>query len=275
MARITTARNRTQATIAIVGCVFLFTAFGLMVYGRFCTSVGMAGLYNRASLGVAFILFGISLALFTPCVFMQRMYRKRIVGGQLAREFAGLALGFCCYVVPFFLAMGALSATDRIGVMGLVLMVAFGAIPFLYRRYRKKHPIRYEHTGSAALVLFCGALGLVSLVGGSYACSEMLDDLNGGWKQDTFAFYEVSIDRPSGRSAWLTPTTYEVDLYRNGAAAQARHATAHLSVNESDWPAVALVLEEPLAEVRWYPQTRTLVGARDVDSALAAGDAID
>lgn len=50
---------------------------------------------------------------------------------------------------------------------------------------------------------------------------------------------------------------------------------ARLTVNASDWPEVEAVLDEPMAEVRWYPETRTLVGARDVDGPLAAGDPID
>ncbi len=32
---------------------------------------------------------------------------------------------------------------------------------------------------------------------------------------------------------------------------------------------------EPMAEVRWYPKTRTLVGARDVDGPATAGDPIE
>lgn len=50
---------------------------------------------------------------------------------------------------------------------------------------------------------------------------------------------------------------------------------ARLSVNAADWPEVALVLDEPMAEVRWYPKTRTLVGARDVDGPATAGDPIE
>ena len=49
MGRFTTARDRKQGAVAIIGCVFLFTAFGVLVYGRFATSVGAAALYNRAS----------------------------------------------------------------------------------------------------------------------------------------------------------------------------------------------------------------------------------
>lgn len=78
MGRFTTARDRKQGAVAIIGCVFLFTAFGVLVYGRFATSVGAAALYNRASVGVGFILFGISMLCFTPMVYLQRMHRRRI-----------------------------------------------------------------------------------------------------------------------------------------------------------------------------------------------------
>ena len=119
---------------------------------------------------------------FTPMVYLQRMHRRRIDPAVLARELKGILLGFFCYVVPFFLAMGALSSADTTGVLGLVLMVAFGAIPFVYRRHRKKDPIRYKHTGSAALVAFCGVFAVISVVGGAFSSApEILDGPpNGG-----------------------------------------------------------------------------------------------
>ncbi len=275
MVRVAAGVSRKWAGALMVGCAFLFVAFGLIVYSRFCTSVGVAGLFNRASLGVAFVLFGIAMAVFTPCLYLQRMHRKHVRAADLARELVGIALGFLCYVVPFFLVMGALSAADRIGAAAFVLMVVFGAVPFLYRRHRKKNPIRYEHTGSAALVAFCVALALVSFVGGAYSCSEVARDLGGGWRQETFAFYEADINRPGGRNASFSPTTYEVSLYRDALSVESGHVDARLTVNASDWPEVEAVLDEPMAEVRWYPETRTLVGARDVDGPLAAGDPID
>ncbi|WP_443813534.1 hypothetical protein [Collinsella sp.] len=275
MGRFTTARDRKQGAVAIIGCVFLFTAFGVLVYGRFATSVGAAALYNRASAGVGFILFGISMLCFTPMVYLQRMHRRHVDSAVLAREIKGIGLGFLCYVVPFILAMGALSSADTTGVFGLALMVAFGAIPFVYRRHRKKDPISYKHTGSAAIVAFCGVFAVISIAGGAFSCSEILDDLNGGWEQGTFAFYEAEINKPRGRGAALSPTTFEVSLYRDGESVANHHVDARLSVNAADWPEVALVLDEPMAEVRWYPKTRTLVGARDVDGPATAGDRIE
>lgn len=274
MGRFTTARDRKQGAVAIIGCVFLFTAFGVLVYGRFAASVGAFALYNRASVGVGFILFGISMLCFTPMVYLQRIHRRRIDPAVLTRELKGILLGFLCYVVPFFLAMGALSSADTTGVFGLALMVAFGAIPFVYRRHRKKDPISYKHTGSAAIVAFCGVFAVISIVGGAFSCSEMLDDLNGGWKQERFAFYEAEINKPRGRGAALSPTTFEVSLYKDGESVANHHVDARLSVNAADWPEVALVLDEPMAEVRWYPKTRTLVGASDVDGPATAGDPI-
>ena len=106
MAHTTSTASRRQATIVIIGCAVLFVAFGIMVYSRFCTSIGMAGLYNRSTIGVSFVLFGIAMALFTPCVYLQRMHRKHVDSSQLGREMLGIVLGFLCYVVPFFLAMG-------------------------------------------------------------------------------------------------------------------------------------------------------------------------
>ena len=102
----------------------------------------------------------------------------------------------------------------------------------------------------------------------------MLDDLNGGWRQERFAFYEAEINRPRGRGAMLTPTTFEVSLYKDGESARTGHVDARLSVNADEWPEVALVLDEPMAEVRWYPRTRTLVGAQDIDGPATAGDPI-
>ena len=226
MGRFTTARDRKQGAVAIIGCV--------LVYGRFATSVGAAALYNRASVGVGFILFGISMLCFTPMVYLQRMHRRRIDSAVLARELKGILLGFFCYVVPFFLAMGALSSADSTGAFGLALMVAFGAIPFAYRRHRKKDPISYRHTGSAAIVAFCGVFAVISIAGGAFSCSEMLDDLNGGWRQERFAFYEAEINKPRGRGAALSPTTFEVSLYRDGESVANHQVDARLSVNAAD-----------------------------------------
>ncbi len=131
------------------------------------------------------------------------------------------------------------------------------------------------HTGSAAIVAFCGVFAVISIAGGAFSCSEMLDDLNGGWRQERFAFYEAEINKPRGRGAALSPTTFEVSLYRDGESVANHRVDARLSVNAADWPEVALVLDEPMAEVRWYPKTRTLVGARDVDGPATAGDPIE
>ncbi|MDO4437730.1 MAG: hypothetical protein Q4B77_07285 [Coriobacteriaceae bacterium] len=274
MPRSAKAKHLAQVAL-IVGCVVLFAGFGLLVYSRFCTSIGMAGLYNRAAPGIGFILFGIAMLIFTPCLYLQSMHRKRIDVRALACELKGILLGFCCYALPFLLAMGALASAEDTGAFGLVLAVAFGAIPFAYRRHRKKNPISYEHTGAVAMVALCGALPLGSLAGGSFSCSEMLDDLNGGWKQETFAFYSMDVNRPNGRGAMLTPTTMEVDLYRDGESVARRRADAHLTVNAQDWPEIERMLDEPLVEIRWYPKTRTLVGARVVGGSVTVGDALD
>lgn len=260
MKRFTTAEGRGQAVAAMVGCAFLFAALGTLAYSRFCTSIGALGLYNRASVGVGFVLFGISMVLFTPCLYLQRLHRAHIDPAQLGGELKGVVLGFLCYGVAFIFAMGALSSADETGAVGIVLAIACGVVAVCYRRYRKKNPIAYKHTGSAALVVFCGAVAAFSVVAGALSCGEVLDDLSGGWRQDEFAFYDASVNRPSGRGSMLTPTTIEVDLYEDVAAADARRASAHLTVNASDWPQVERVLEEPLAEVRWYPETGTLVG---------------
>lgn len=275
MARITTTANRKQAPFLLVGCVFLFIGFAALVYSRFATSVGAVALYNRASVGVGFLLFGISMVVFTPCLYLQTIHKKHVDQRALAREVRGIALGFFCYVLPFLFGMGALSSTDSTGAFGIVLTIVFLAIPFIYRRHRKKDPISYNHTGAAAIVLFCGVMAGIAMVGGAFSCSEMLDDLNGGWKQETFAFYEAEISRPRGRGAMLTPTTFEISLYKDGESVANGQVDARLSVNADEWPEVALVLDEPMAEVRWYPKTRTLVGARDVDGPATAGDPIE
>lgn len=226
MKRFTTAEGRGQAVVAMVGCAFLFSALGTLVYSRFCTSIGAAGLYNRASVGVGFILFGISMALFTPCLYLQRLHRSHIDPAQLGRELKGVVLGFLCYGVAFVFAMGALSSADETGVVGIALAIACGAVAVCYRRYRKKNPIAYKHTGSAALVVFCGAMAAFSVVASALSFGEVLDDLSGGWRQNEFAFYGASVNRPSGRGSMLTPTTIEVDLYEDVAAADARRASA-------------------------------------------------
>lgn len=64
-------------------------------------------------------------------------------------------------------------------------------------------------------------------------------------------------------------------LYKNGESVKHRRADVRLSVNAADWPQVATVLDEPMAEVRWYPKTRTLVGARGIVGRNHAGDTID
>lgn len=143
MKRFTTAEGRGQAVAAMVGCAFLFAALGTLAYSRFCTSIGALGLYNRASVGVGFILFGISMALFTPCLYLQRLHRAHIDPVQLGGELKGVVLGFLCYGVAFIFAMGALSSADETGAVGIALAIACGAVAVCYRRYRKKNPIAY------------------------------------------------------------------------------------------------------------------------------------
>ncbi len=88
MAHTTSTASRRQATIVIIGCAVLFV--------------------------------GIAMAVFTPCVYLQRMHRKHVDSSQLGREMLGIVLGFLCYVVPFFLAMGALASADSTGARGIV-----------------------------------------------------------------------------------------------------------------------------------------------------------
>ncbi len=59
-----------------------------------------------------------------------------------------------------------------------------------------------------------------------------------GWRQDAFAFYEADINRPSGRNASFSPTTYEVNLYRDARSVENGQVDARLTVNASDWPEV-------------------------------------
>ena len=181
MGRFAAARVGKQGAVAIIGCVFLFTAFGVLVYGRFATSVGAAALYNRASVGVGFILFGISMLCFTPMVYLQRMHRRRIDPAVLTRELKGILLGFFCYVVPFFLAMGALSSADSTGAFGLALMVVFGADPLRLPPPSQEGPhLLQAPRYRARSVAFCGVFAVISIAGGAFSCSEMLDDLDGG-----------------------------------------------------------------------------------------------
>ena len=66
-----------------------------------------------------------------------------------------------------------------------------------------------------------------------------------------------------------------MSLYKDGESVANHHVDARLSVNAADSPEVALVLDEPMAQVRWYPKTRTLVGARNMDGPATAGDPIE
>ena len=162
--------------------------------------------------------------------------------------------------MPFFLAMGALSSADSTGAFGLVLMVAFGAIPLCIAVTARRTP-SLTNTGSAAIVAFCGVFAVISIAGGAFSCSEMLDDLNGGWRQERFAFYEAEISKPRGRRRRCRLPRSRSRSTGMGESVANHHVDARLSVNAADWPEVAFVLDEPMAEVRWYPKTRTLVGA--------------
>lgn len=277
MARMLATKNRLQAIAAIAGCALLLLAAVLLVYGRFATTVGSAGLLNRASLGIAFIAFGLSMIAFTVLMYMQSIRRVNVDPAQLKREVAGVVCGFFGYAVPIVCLLGALSAADSIGALALIPMAIFAAIPFLYRRYRKAHPIAYRHLSAAALVLLCAGLAALSLVGGTFSCGEAVRDAQAGWREDVFAVYDVSIDRPSGRGSWLEPVTYEVDLFVSVERSEANEVDAHVSVAEADWPAVREFFDacRGYAVIRWYPQTQTLVGMKDVASELRMGDYAD
>ncbi|MFR2950667.1 MAG: hypothetical protein ACLTKG_04675 [Collinsella intestinalis] len=155
---------------------------------------------------------------------------------------------------------GALSSADSTGAFGLVLMVAFGAIPFVYRRHRKKDPISYKHTGSAAIVAFCGVFAVISIAGGAFSCSEMSTTSTGmaAGALRLLRGRDQQAARPRRR---CRPPRSRFALQGRGVGGEPSRGRAPQR-ERADWPEVALVLDEPMAEVRWYPKTRTLVGAR-------------
>lgn len=71
----TTRSERIFGIVTLTGLVMLFLGFGLMVYRRFGTSIGMMGMYNRALDGVALLLGGVSFLCFGSMLIMQ-MKRK-------------------------------------------------------------------------------------------------------------------------------------------------------------------------------------------------------
>ncbi len=277
MARMLATKNRPQAIVALAGCAFLLIAVALLVYGRFAPTIGSAGLFNRASQGGAFISFGLSMIAFTILLYLQSIRRANVDPAQLKREIAGVVCGFFGYAVPIVCCLGSLSAADSIGAFALIPLALFAAVPFLYRRYRKSHPIAYRHLSAAALVLLCAGLAALSLVGGTFSCGETVRDAQAGWREGTFAVYDVSIDRPSGRGSWLESATYEVDLFTSVEHSDANEVDAHISVAEADWPSVQEFFDacRGYAVIRWYPQTQTLVGMKDAASELRMGDYVD
>ena len=272
----TTRSERIFGIVTLTGLVMLFLGFGLMVYRRFGTSIGMMGMYNRALDGVALLLGGVSFLCFGSMLIMQMKRKDHVPLRVIAREFEGIGLGFVAYVLPFFLVMGAIGATDSMGASGFVLAAAFAAIPFFYRRYRKQHPIVYTHTGNVAIALMVLFLAAAGIAGGASVVNEATSDLRVGYKQDTFAVFGLDINRPSRRAALLTPVTYELDLYRTQEDADAHEPTGRISISEADWPEVERVLgtEDATCTLRWYPNAQVMVGARDNGTGATVGDPI-
>ncbi|MFR4803068.1 MAG: hypothetical protein ACLT98_07005 [Eggerthellaceae bacterium] len=148
-------------------------------------------------------------------------------------------------------------------------MVAFGAIPLCIAVTARRTPSPTS-TPYPPRLAFCGAFAVISIAGGAFSCSEMLDDPTDGGER--FAFYEAEINVARPRGGAVAHHVREIACGRESVANH--HVDARLSVNAADWPEVALVLDEPMAEVRWTPRP-ALVGARDVDGPATAGDPIE
>lgn len=250
-----------QKVVVLVGLVLLFGGFGALMVGQFGTSVGNAGLANRAAANAGFLAMGLAL-LGYAVVFLAGDWRVRPRGLEAwkqelregAREFGAALINVIGYGGTVIVALGALSVADSVPVVSVVVILACVAGFVALRLWRRRHPRAYPRAWGVAMFLFMVGFGSVACVAGALEEAKVVADALEGPRTTLCAMTGFEEQHPSGRYRALSTTDLALEL------TDSEGHTIFLTVKEQDREALRPLAEAGgRARTTYYPHTGILV----------------
>ena len=250
-----------QKVVVVVGLVLLFGGFAALMVGQFGTSVGNAGLANRAAANAGFFATGISLLGFAA-VFIAGDWRARPRSLEAwkrearegARELGATLVNIIGYGGTVLLALGALSVADSVPVASVAIILVCIAGFVALRRWRKRHPRTYHRASGAAMFLFMVGFGGVACTAGAFEEANVVADALEGPRTALCAVTGFEEQRPTGRHRALSTTDLALEL------TDSEGCTIYLTVKEQDREALRPLVEaNGIARTTFYPRTGILV----------------
>lgn len=268
-----------KSTTGVVSLVVLFSSFALMAVGEWGPSIGMAGLLCNLCMASAFLLFAVAIAgfvlLLVESARSSRSGAKEdfsAVALKLAHETLRFLVAAIVYGGSVFIALGVLVAfgddasPEKLPVAFAVWAVCIGAV-VLYRRYRKRHPVKYEMLSSVAISLLVVLFMLGALFVGAVSARETLVDLLQGPKTELCWLAEVDEERATGRYSGFRQDTIELTFETLD------ERSIFIEVAESDRPGLSdIVAAEGVVWLTYFPESGVFVSAEPgMDDYVAAG----
>lgn len=256
--------------------VALFGSFALMLYGEWSVSIGLMGLIGKVCLGFGFFLFGLSLVGVFAIIALNRANKgSRTFDGsavvRLARQTAAFLAAVVVYGGAAFVSIAMLAgladASPGKAPIALCVMAVCIAIAVLYRRYRKKHPVKYDMLGALGLALFGVALIVGSVLVASVTAKDAIVDLVRGPQTDLCWLAEVDEDVATGRGSALRQDTLELTF----RTLDERDIFIEVAENDRDG-LTDVTAAEGVVWLTYYPASGVYVSAEPgMDDYLAAG----
>lgn len=261
-----------QKAVVVAALVLLFGGFAAMVAGEFGTSVGSAGLANRAAANAGVFAMGLAMLGFTA-VFAAGDWRARPRSLEAwkqearegTRELGAALINIIGYGGTVLLALGALTVVDSVPVASVVIILVCIAGFVALRRWRKRHPRTYPRANGAAMFLFMVGFGCVACTVGAFEGAKAAADALEGPRTALCAIVSFEEQRPTGRYRALSTTDLALEL------ADDEGRTVHISVKEQDREALRPLVEASgVAHTTFYPRTGILAA---FDQQTAAREA--
>lgn len=249
-----------QKAVVVAALVLLFGGFAAMVAGEFGTSVGSAGLANRAAANAGVFAMGLAMLGFTA-VFAAGDWRARPRSLEAwkqearegTRELGATLINIIGYGGTVLLALGALTVVDSVPVASVIIVLVCIAGFVALRRWRKRHPRTYPRANGAAMFLFMVGFGCVACIVGALEEAKVVADMLEGPRTALCTIVSFEEQRPTRYRA-LSTTNLALEL------ADDEGRTVYISVKEQDREALRLLAEaDGVARTTFYPRTGILV----------------
>ncbi|MBS6940248.1 MAG: hypothetical protein KH142_01975 [Slackia piriformis] len=264
----------------IVGLVLLFTSFGLIAIGEWAPSIGIVGLLRNICTASAFVLFAVSFV-GMAFVFMVNMRRERVrkgeafavIAGTMLREALRFLVACLAYGGSAFIALGVLVAfgegepsPERLLKLVVVVAACIGVV-VLYRRYRKRHPVKYEMLGQAGVLLMFFLLTLLGVFIGATLAKDAVLDLMNGPKTELCWLAEVDENHATGRYSGFRQDSLDLTFRTLD------DRDIHIDVAEGDRAGLSDVVDaEGVVWLTYFPESGVFVSAdAGLDDYLAVG----